>query len=86
MAVSATEWTAQIATTSVAGVGQEPNPTVSAVGHAPPEVGVGRQNSVQSGLVLPDKGGGLLVYVPIRTTREKLGHPNDKKARPSVTM
>jgi len=86
MMVSAAERAAQIHAPRAAGVGQEPNPTVSAVAHTPSEVGGRRHNSVQSRLVLPNKGGGLSVQVPIRTSRKKPAYPNDKKARLSVRM
>lgn len=80
------EWTTQIPPTSVAGMREEPNPTVRAVCDAPLKLGMGVQDRVQRGLILLDKRSGAIVLVPIRAKREKPLDGYGKKARLSVTM
>jgi len=82
----AAERTTQVPPTSVAGMRKEPNPAVRAVSDAAAKLGMGLQDRVQRGLILPDKRPGAIVLVPIRAKREKLLDGYGKKARLSVTM
>jgi len=80
------ERTPQVPPTCVAGMREEANPAVRAVREAPLKLGMGLQDRVQRGLILPDKRPGAIVLVPIRAKRENLLEGYGKKAKLSVTM
>ena len=86
MVLPAAERTTQVPPTCVAGMRQKANPTVRAVRHAALKLGMGLQDRVQRGLILPDKRPGAIVLMPIRAKREKLLDGDDKKARLSVII
>jgi hypothetical protein len=86
MVLPTAERTTQGPPTCVPGMSEKPNPAVSAASHANLKLGMGLQNRVQRGLILPDKRPGAIVLMPIRAKREKLLDGDDKKARLSVIM
>jgi len=86
MVLPAAEGTTQIPATCVPGMREKPNPAVSAVCGTTPKLGMGLQDRVQRGLILPDKRPGAVLLVPIRAKREKSLDGYGKKARFSVMM
>lgn len=86
MVLPAAEGTSKIPTIRVAGMGEKPDPAVSAVRDTALKLGTQSQDRVQLRLILPDKRLGAIILVPIRPKREKLLDGDDKKARFSVTM
>ena len=76
----------QVPPTGVAGMREKANPAVRAGNSAPAKLGMGLQDRVQRGLILPDKRPGTIVPVPIRTKREKPLDGYGKKARPSAIL
>jgi hypothetical protein len=86
MVLPAAEGTTQIPATCVPGMREKPNPAVSAVCDTTPKLGMGLQDRVQRGLILPDKRTGAVLLVPIRAKREKSLDGYGKKARFSVMM
>ena len=84
MVLPAAERTSQVPPAGVAGMRQEANPAVRAGSHAPAKLGMGLQDRVQRGLILPDQRAGAVVLMPIRAKREKLLDGNGKKARLST--
>ena len=81
MVPPAAEWTTQVPPTGVAGMREKANPAVPAVRNAATKVGMGLQDRVQRGLILPDKRLGTLVLMPIRAKRENPLDGYDKKTR-----
>ena len=65
---------------------EKANPAVRAVSNAAQKLGMGLQDRVQRGLILPDKRLGAVVLVPICAKREKLLDGYGKKARLSVII
>ena len=86
MVLPAAERTTQVPPTCISGVSKKANPAVRAVRPAAAKLGMGLQDRVQRGLILPDKRPGAIVLVPIRAKREKLLDGYGKKARPSVII
>jgi hypothetical protein len=80
----AAERASQVSPTCVAGVREKANPAVRAVNDAAPKTGMGLQNRIQRGLILPDKRPGAIVLMPICAKREKLLDGYGKKARLST--
>ncbi len=56
----------QVPATRVAGMREEPNPTLNTVRDTPLEMGMGRDYRVQRGLILPDQRLGTIVLAPVR--------------------
>ena len=86
MVPPATERTTQVQPTCIPGMSEKPNPAVNAGSDANMKLGVGLQDRVQGGLILPDQRPGAIVLMPIRAKREKLLDGDDKKARLSVII
>ena len=86
MVLPAAEGTTQVPPTCVAGMREKANPAVRAVSDAAPKLGMGLQDRVQRGLILPDKRPGAIVLMPIRAKREKLLDGYGKKARLSAII
>ena len=86
MVLPAAERTTQVPPTCVAGMREKANPAVRAGNDAPPKLGMGLQDRVQRGLILPDKRPGAIVPMPIRAKREKLLDGYGKKARLSAII
>lgn len=86
MVLSATEWTTQVQATRAARMRQKANPAVRAANGTTPQLGMGLQDRVQSGLILTDKRVGAIVLVPVIAKRENFPDRYDKKARLSLTM
>lgn len=82
----AAEGTTQVPPTCVPGMREKADPAVNAVRDAPLKLGMGLQDRVQRGLILPDQRPGAVVLMPIRAKREKLLDGDGKKARLSVIM
>jgi hypothetical protein len=86
MVLAATERTTQVEATCAARMRQKANPAVRAADDATPQLGMGLQDRVQSGLILTDKRVGAIVLVPVIAKRENFPDRYDKKARLSLTM
>jgi hypothetical protein len=86
MMPSATEGTTQVNSIRVAGIGQELDPAVSAMGQTRAQLRLGLQNRLERGAILTDERVGAVILVPIRAKRENFLYRQDKKARLSVTM
>jgi hypothetical protein len=78
--------TTQVPPTCVAGMGEKPDPAVTAANEAIAKLGMGLHHRVQRGLILPNTRPGAVVLVPIYAKRENLLDANDKKARLSAIM
>jgi hypothetical protein len=83
---TATEGAAQIKTTSVAGMCEEANLTLTAVDRATFQIGMFAQDGIERDLILSNKRTGAVVLVPIFAKREKLRDGYRKIARFSVKM
>ena len=81
MVLSATERTTQVRAPRAARMRQEVNPTVYAAHEATPQLGMGLQDRVQSGLIVTDQRVGAVVLVPIAPESEELPDEDNKKAR-----
>ena len=86
MMLPAAERTAQVPPACVAGMREEANPASRAGSRTITKPGVGLQDRVQRGLILPDKRAGAVVPMPIRAKREKPLDGYGKKARLSTIM
>ena len=86
MVLSATERTTQVRAPGKARMRQEVNPTVCAAHEATPQLGMGLQDRVQSGLIVTDQRVGAIVPVPVVAKRENFPDCDDKKPRLSLTM
>jgi hypothetical protein len=86
MVLPAAERTTHVSPTCVAGMREEANPAVRTVNDAALKGGMGLQDRVQRGLILPDKRAGAVVLMPIRANREKLLDGYGKKARLSAIL
>ena len=86
MVLPAAERTPQVPPTGVAGMREKAKPAVRAGNDAPAKLGMGLQDRVQHGLILPDKRPGAIVPMPIRPKREKPLDGYGKKARPSAIL
>ena len=86
MVLPAAERASQVPPTCVAGMREKANPAVRAVSDAAPQLGMGLQNRVQRGLILPDKRPGAIVLMPICAKREKPLDGYGKKARLSTII
>ena len=83
---TATEGAAQIKTTSVAGMREEANLTLTAVDRATFQIEMFAQDGIERDLILSNKRTGAVVLVPIFAKREKLRDGYRKIARFSVKM
>lgn len=70
MMPSATEGTTQVDAFGIAGIGQELDPAVNAVGHTRAQFGLGLENRLERGSILPDQRIGAVILVPIRAKRK----------------
>lgn len=86
MVLPAAKRAAEIPATRVAGVREEPNPTLHTVRDTPLEMGMGRDDRIHRDLILPDQRFGAVVLVPVRPKREKLLDGNGKKTKVPVRM
>jgi hypothetical protein len=86
MVLPATERTTQVPPACIAGMREEANPAVRAENCAPAKLGMGLQDRVQRGLILPYKRAGAIVLMPICAKRENLLDGYDKKARLSTII
>jgi hypothetical protein len=86
MVLPAAERTSQVPPTCIAGMREKANPAARAVSNAVPKLGMGLQNRVQRGLILPHKRPGTIVLLPICAKREKPLDGDDKKARLSAII
>ena len=86
MVLPAAKRAPQVPPTRIARMREKTNPTVRAGSDAPAKLGMGLQDRVQHGLILPDKRPGAIVPMPIRTKREKPLDGYGKKARPSAIL
>jgi hypothetical protein len=86
MMPSATEGTTQVNSIRVAGIGQEFDPAVSAMGQTRAQLRLGLQNRLQRGAILTDERVGAVILVPIRAKKENFLYRQNKKARLSITM
>ena len=86
MVPPAAERTTQVPPACVAGMREKANPAVRAANDATLKFGMGLQDRVQRGLILPDKRLGAIVLMPIGAKREKLLDGYDKKAKFSVIL
>jgi hypothetical protein len=86
MMLPAAERTTQVPSASIAGMSQKANPAASAVHAAPLQLGMGLQDHVQRGMILPDERFDAIVLMPIRATREKPRDGYGKKAKFSVIL
>ena len=86
MVIPTAERTTQVLSPRVLGMRQKANPAVRAANGTAVKLGMGLQNRVQRGLILPNKRFGAVALVPIRAKREKLLDGYGKKARLSVMM
>jgi hypothetical protein len=86
MVLPAAERAPQVPPTRIAGMREKANPAVRAGNDAPAKLGMGLQDRVQHGLILPDKRPGAIVPMPIRPKREKPLDGYGKKARPSAIL
>jgi hypothetical protein len=86
MVLSATEGTTQVPPACVSRMRKKANPAVRAVRYAPLKLGMGLQDRVQHGLILPDKRPGAIELMPIGAKREKLLDGDGKKARLSTIL
>ena len=86
MMLPAAERTAQVPPACVAGMREEANPAVRAGSRTITKPGMGLQDRVQRGLILPDKRAGAVVLMPIRAKREKPLDGYGKKARLSTII
>ena len=82
----ATERTTQLPPACVAGMRQKADAAVDAVSNAFLKLGMGLQDRVERGLILPNKRLGAIILVPICLKREKLLDGYNKKARLSVRI
>ena len=86
MVLPAAERTPQVPPACVTGMREKANPAVRARSDAPAKLGMGLQDRVQRGLILPDKRPGAIVLMPIRAKREKPLDGYGKKARLSAII
>jgi hypothetical protein len=86
MVLPAAERAPQVPPTGIAGMREKANFAVRAGNDAPAKLGMGLQDRVQRGLILPDKRPGAIVPMPIRPKREKPLDGYGKKARPSAIL
>lgn len=86
MCLSATERTTQVDAPRAARMGQEVDPTACAGHEALPQLGMGLQDRVQSGLILTNKWISAIVLVPVIANRENFPDCYNKKPRRAVTM
>jgi hypothetical protein len=82
----AAERATQVPPACVAGMREEANSAIRAGSDAPAQFGMGLQDRVQRGLILPDKRPGAVVLMPICAKREKLLDGYGKKARLSTII
>jgi len=80
------ERTTQVLPSGVAGMGEEANLALRAVRHAALKLGLGLQNRIQRGLIVPDQRPGAIVLMPICAKRENLLDGNGKKASLSTIL
>jgi len=86
MVLPAAERAPQVPPTRIARMREKANPALRAGNGTPAKLGMGLQDRVQRGLILPDKRPGPIVLVPIRTKREELLDGDGKKARLSAIL
>ena len=86
MVLPAAERTTQVPSAGVAGMREKANIAVRTEDDAAAKLGVGPQDRVQCGLILPDQRPGAIVLMPIRANREKLLDGDGKKARLSAIL
>jgi hypothetical protein len=67
-------------------MGEEANLALRAVRHAALKLGLGLQNRIQRGLIVPDQRPGAIVLMPICAKRENLLDGNGKKASLSTIL
>jgi hypothetical protein len=85
MMFSASEGTTQIGAPSVARMGQKTDAAMDTVRYTLAQTRIAPQNRLKSVLILPDKRVNLVLEMPVFTKCEKLGDPDDKKARDFVS-
>jgi hypothetical protein len=84
--VPTAERTTQVQAINVPGMREKANAALNAGNDATPQLRMGLQDRVQSGLILTDKRTGAIVLVPVIAKRENFLDCYDKKARFSLIM